>query len=202
MGDELVAKALADDAAGVACRDTIGRHVFGDDGICADDGAVTDVHAGQHGDVLPDPHVAADDGIPLVREVGEGGRDLFPAVAEEVEGIGRGAVHAVICAVHDELNAAADGAEFADNELIPQKRIVMGDALFKLVGGALVAVIGVLPHFDVGAGDGRAHEADGAHGRVGVDGVRVGAVLHSELLINCVRPPKARRAGVWSAARI
>ena len=54
--------------ARVARRDGIGRDIACHHGICADDRTVPDVHAGQHGNVLPDSHIISHNGIPFERQ--------------------------------------------------------------------------------------------------------------------------------------
>ena len=127
----------------------------------------------EHRDVLADPHVVAYHRVPLKGELFQGGGYLLPSVAHEVEGVGGDAVHPVVGPVHHKLNAPGNGAELADDELVPQERIVMGDMVLKLLRTVDVIVVGVLPYLDIGSGDDVFQKTDLFDRLVGVDGVGV-----------------------------
>lgn len=175
-GDSLLVKALADDARGVAGGDAVGRHVFRNDGICPDDGAAADMHAGQNGHVLPDPHVVFHHGVALQGQIAQGGRRFFPAAAHDIEGVGGDRAHAVVGAVHDKFHPLADGAEFADDQLVADKFVVVGDVLFKPFGAVAVVVIGVIADDDVRPRDGVFDKTDTWDIFVGEQLVRVGSL--------------------------
>lgn len=152
--DRLIVKAPPQQPCRVSGNDGIGFDVAADHTVCADYRAVADMDAGEDNGVLPDPHIVPDDGVALERQLAELGCELLPAAAHDVERIGAHAAHAVVCAVHDELNALCDGAEFADDELVAQKLIVVRDMLLKAFR-ALVIIIGIVaynyirPRYDV-----------------------------------------------------
>ena len=52
---------VLDEPCRVASHDGHGRHVVRDDAVGADDGAVADAHAGQHGGIDANPHFVFDD---------------------------------------------------------------------------------------------------------------------------------------------
>ena len=89
------------------------------------------------------------------------------------QGVGGDAVHPVVGPVHHKLNAPGNGAELADDELVPQERIVMGDMVLKLLRTVDVIVVGVLPYLDIGSGDDVFQKTDLFDRLVGVDGVGV-----------------------------
>ena len=64
--DGLLVKAPADRFGRNAAHDSVGLHVFGDDGPRADDRSVADMYAGQDHRLVPDPDVAADHDIPFI----------------------------------------------------------------------------------------------------------------------------------------
>lgn len=81
------------------------------------------------------------------------GHDLFPAVAEYLEWIGGDAGNFVVGAVHDELDAAGQGAELADDQTVADERKVVEDVAFEILRILRVIVIGVLPDDDMWIGN-------------------------------------------------
>ena len=107
-------------------------------------------------------------------------------MAHEVEGVGGDAVHPVVGPVHHKLNAPGNGAELADDQLVPKRGVVEEDvALLKLRGVFQVVVIGVVPHVDVGGGDDVFQET-GRLVFVGKDRVGVWNVKHVLFLLGVV----------------
>ena len=152
---EFVVESLADEFGGVPCHDGIGRDVACYDRICPDDGAVSDVDAWENRHILTDPHVVTDDGIALERKVALGRGVLLPC-AEDVEGVSGGRVHLVVRPVHHEFNAGGNLAELADDELVADKVVMVGDVPLKI----LVGNIGEIAHndvlvFDIGLDEGQ-----------------------------------------------
>ena len=75
---------------------------------------------------------------------------FLPAMAEDVERIGREARHCVIGAVHDEARALGDGAEAADDQPVADERIVVQHALLdEAVRPVRIVVIGEIADLDV-----------------------------------------------------
>ena len=187
-------KATADDFCGIPPDDVIGGHVLCYERIGADDRPVADVHAGHNGRILPDPDVVADDGIPFQGQIGKGRRGFFPAAAHDIEGIGRRRTQAVIGAVHDEFDTPRDGAEFADDQFVAEKRIVMGNVPLEIFRPFRIVVIGVSAHFDTGTGDNVFDETDARHGRIGNDGVGIGTAARQRqfLLMHENFPPSVQ----------
>ena len=157
------------------------------------------MNAGKDGHVLSDPHVVSDDRIALERQVRKTGRESLPAAAHDVEGVGRDAVHAMVCAVHDKLDAPGDGAEFSDDELVAQKFIVMRDMRFKILRALRVVVIGIRSNGNIRAGNDVFDENDLPDGRIRVDAVRIRS-CHKRLL--SLRQRSYSCAGASKAARI
>ena len=60
----------------------------------------------------------------------------------------------MVGAAHDEFHAAGDGTEFPDGQMVPELRPVEEDVVpLKGRGVHGIAVIGVVPHGDVGGGN-------------------------------------------------
>lgn len=79
-------------------------------------------------------------------------RELFPTAAHNVERISRDAVHPVVCAVHNELNALCDRAKLSDDQLVSQKLIVVSDMVFKFLRAIHVIVVGIVADNNVRSG--------------------------------------------------
>ncbi|MNN91256.1 hypothetical protein D3C81_2093420 [compost metagenome] len=77
--------------------------------------------------------------------------------------------------VHDELCAAGDGAEFADNQLIPDEFIMVGHTAFKRDGLVRIIIVGVISGDDIRTGDGIFDEPDLPNIGVRINGIRVGS---------------------------
>ena len=87
---------------------------------------------------------------------------------------------------HDELCPRGDGAELADDQLVPKFGVVEEDVtLLKLRGVFQVVVIGVVPHVDVGGGNDVFQET-GRLVFVGKDRVGVWNVKHVLILLGVV----------------
>ncbi len=128
---------------------------------------MTNLYARHDRDFIAQPDVVADDGIAFVGQIAGLGRGFFPAVAEDVEGVGGETFVGMVGAVHDELAASGDGAEFADDEFVADKGEVVQDVAFEVLGVFWIVVVGVVADLDVGVGDGVFDEADlgkSAHG--------------------------------------
>ena len=92
----------------------------------ADDSPVPDGHAGQDHGLIPDPHVVAHDDIALV--VPGRGNVLYiraPFLKEQGKGVRGQGPQRVIGAVEQELRAAGDGAELADDQSLVIDGIVV-----------------------------------------------------------------------------
>ena len=75
---------------------------------------------------------------------------VSPCPAEHLEGVGADAAGPVVGRAHDELGPGGDGAELADNEPVPELRIVEQDVvLFKPRRVHRIVVVGVIPDLDV-----------------------------------------------------
>ena len=168
---EFVVESLADEFGGVPCHDGIGRDIARYDRICPDDGAVADVNAWENRHILPDPYVVSDDGIALERKVALGGGGLLPC-AEDIERVSGGCVHLVVGPVHHEFHAGGNLAELADDELVPDKVVMVGDVLLKV----LVGNIGEIAHNDVLVFDGGLDEGQCLHVGDRLDDVWVGSL--------------------------
>jgi hypothetical protein len=59
----------------------------------------------------------------------------------------------VVGAVHDELGAGGDCAEFPDDQLVADERIVVQDVLLEIGEDIGVVVVGELSDFDIGSSD-------------------------------------------------
>lgn len=141
---EFVVELLADEFGGVPCHDGVGRDVACYDRICPDDGSVAEVHAGEDCGVLPDPYVVTDDGIAFERKVALGRGVLLPC-AEDIEGVSGGCVHLVVSPVHHEFHAGSNLAELADDELVPDKVVMVGDVTLEI----RIGDVGEIAHNDV-----------------------------------------------------
>ena len=75
--------------------------------------------------------------------MGYGGERVAPITAHDIERISCRAVHAVVCAVHHKLHPFGNRAEFADNQFIADKIIMVGDVMLKL-GGIVAVIIGII----------------------------------------------------------
>ena len=167
----------------IAGDDRIGRHIVRHHGFGGDDGAMADFHAGQDHRLHADPHIAADHRVAahLLRPCRRV-KALFPAMAENVERIGRKAGHGVVGAVHDEARAFGDGAELADDQLVADEGIVVQHAFLReFVRPVRVVIIGEVADLDVRRRHQRLQEADALVHRdrmldAGVGSVHVGSV--------------------------
>ena len=83
------------------------------------------------------------------------GRGLLrPHTAKHLEGVGGDAADAVVGGTHDELDPGGDGAEFTDDEPVPELRVIEQHVVSLKAGGVNgVIVIGVVAYGDVGGGD-------------------------------------------------
>ena len=168
---EFVVEPLADEFGGVPCHDGIGRDVACYDRICPDDGAVSDVDAWENRHILPDPYVVTDDGIALERKVALGRGGLLPC-AEDVERVSGGCVHLVVSPVHHEFHAGGNLAELADDELVADKVVMVGDVPLKV----LVGKVGEIAHNDVLVFDIGLDEGQSLHVGDRLDDVWVGSL--------------------------
>lgn len=175
---QIVIETLSDNLAGISPGNAVGGDVFRHHRICGNDGAVTDMDAGHHRNILSDPYIVAHYGVALKRKVIQRGHGFFPAAAHDVEWIGGNAAHPVVGAIHDKLDALGDGTEFSDDELVAQKLIMMGDVLLKALRAVDVVVVGIVAHKNIGTGDDILNKADTFDRFVGVDRIRIRAVLH------------------------
>lgn len=152
---KLPVEARLDGAAGVSACDGVGRDVLCHDRVRRDDCAVADVDARHDAALAPEPHVVSDDGVALARQLREVRRRvLFPSSAENVERICRNARKPVVRASHDELRAARNLAELADDEPVAELGIVEEDvALLEQLGRVRIVVVGVVAHKNVRRGD-------------------------------------------------
>ena len=119
------------------------------------------MHARQD-DALPaDPHVAADDDIPLERKLAEVRRRVFrPCPAEHRKGIRRHAAQTVVRRAHDKFHAGGDRAEFADHQPVAEFRVIKKHVvLFKASRILRVIVIRVVAHENVGCSNNIFYEA-------------------------------------------
>ena len=67
----------------------------------------------------------------------------------------------MVCAVHDKLNALADGAELPNDQLVPDKLIVVSYMGFKVLApGGRIVVVGIIAHLNVGTGNDILNVAD------------------------------------------
>ena len=86
--DGLIVETFPDGSCRVADHDGVGRHIFCDDSLSADDGTVTNGDAGEDGGPLANPYIVADSDISMRRRVpGEGCR-IRETPAQHVERIG------------------------------------------------------------------------------------------------------------------
>ena len=151
-----------DDLAGIAGDDRVGRHVAADHRARRHDRSVADLHARQDDCFHADPYIIADDRVapdlaaPALRI-----EAFLPAMAEDVERIGRKAGHRMVGAVHDEARALGDGAEAADHQPVADERIMVQHAfLDETVRPVGIVVIGELADLDIRRVDQRLQEAD------------------------------------------
>lgn len=80
----------------------------------------------------------------------------------------------MVGAVHNKLYPFADGAEFANDEPVPNECIMMGYMGLKvLAASGSVVVVGIFADLDRGAGDDIFNVADAGNVLIGMDGVRV-----------------------------
>lgn len=79
------------------------------------------------------------------------GRERFPSAAQDIERIGRDAVHPVVRAVHHKFDPPCDGAEFPDDEPVTQKFSNVRHVLFKSLRAVHIVIVAVLSNNDVGA---------------------------------------------------
>ena len=126
--------------------------MFGNRRVGSDDGAVSNMDAGHNCHVLSNPHVIADDGIAFL---GQFGKMLLvhalPLLQNGGKGISANGVHVVICRIHDEADVFAQGAEFADNQLVPKFLVMIQDAVFFKIFHALFSfVVGEIPDLNIG----------------------------------------------------
>ena len=140
------------------------------------------MHAGKDGYVLTYPHVVAHHSVAFNRQIFKRGRNPLPSAAHYIEGISAGAVHAVVCAVHDKFNALAYRAELAYYEFVAYKFVVMGHVLFKIFRAAVV-IICVIADDYVGTGDYIFDKTETADIFVGKYFIRVGPASHKEHLL-------------------
>lgn len=97
-----------------------------------DDRAIANMNARENRDILPNPNVISDNGIPTKRKIGRRWRRLVPA-AKNVERVGRHRVHLVVCPVHDEVHACCNLTEFSNDQAIPIEIVVMRDVFFEIL---------------------------------------------------------------------
>ena len=102
-----------------------------------------------HSHMLADPNVIADNGVALQRQLIFHRRNGAPPVsAHYVKRIGGHTVHPMIGAVHDELDALGDGAEFPDNQFVADEIIEVCDMLLELIGTVYIIIVRVIPDDD------------------------------------------------------
>src|SRR5207249_446435 len=106
----------ADEPGRVAAGDRVVGDVVDDDRACRDDRSVSDVDAGHHDGLVPDPDVVAHDGVAATGQAGDEVEVFGPGAAHDGKGKGRGTVHAVVRSVHDEADALGKGAELPDDQ--------------------------------------------------------------------------------------
>ena len=111
------------------------------------------MNAGEYHGVLADPNIVSDDGVALERQLAELGCKFFPAAAHDVEWICTHAAHTVVCTVHDEFNALCYRAEFADDELVTQKLIVVRDVRLEVFSAVRIVIISIVTDDNVGPRD-------------------------------------------------
>ena len=112
------------------------------------------------------------------------GRDrLLPKAAEDGEGVGGHAGKPVVGGAHDKGGPCGDGAEFADDQLISELRVIEQNIVFLKPGGIRrVIIIGVISHQNIGSLDHVFQKAGGPE-LVGEHLVRAWNMTHIVLLI-------------------
>ena len=77
---------------------------------------------------------------------------LTPDAAKHIEWVGGNAADTVVCGPHDEFGTRSDGAEFPDNQPVPEFRIVEQDIVpLKACWIVGIVIIGVIaPNIIVG----------------------------------------------------
>lgn len=159
-GHAVRGESLPDGAGRVAANDGVRGNIRNDHRAGRDDGAVANVHSGHDECVISYPDIIANDRISLVGKVARLGHDLFPSMAENLERIGGDAGELVVGTVHDELGAASDGAELADDQLVANEGKVVENIALETLRVIGIVVIGVLPNDDVRISYGVLDEAD------------------------------------------
>lgn len=152
---QLRVKSLLDESRRVSAVNSVRRNILHHHGIGGDDCAVSDLHAGHDDALAPDPHVAADDRVALVRKLRHVRRRVFcPSAAKDVEWIRRGAADAVVCRAHNKLRAGHDLTGIPDHEMIAELRVVEQHVVpLKSRRVNRVVVIGVVADRDIRRGD-------------------------------------------------
>lgn len=118
----------------------------------------------------------ADDGIPFAFFTQGHSLEIFrPAVAKNRERKGGQGVHAMIGAVHDELDSSRESAEFADDQLVADKIVVVKHVAFEVLGVFRIVIIGVVTNFYVGVFNGVLYEADPLKAIQRVFNIRIGS---------------------------
>lgn len=171
-----VGEALLQRLGRVATDHGVGRHVAGHHRARGDDGTVADLHPRHDQRLVADPHVVADQGVALVGELRQVGHVVFPATAEDLEGVGGEAGELVVGAVHDELHPARDGAEAPDHQAVTDEGEEVEHVALEVLRILRVVVVGVFADLDLRVAHRVADEADLGEARHGVRVARVGAV--------------------------
>lgn len=92
------------------------------------------MYARHDGDVLSYPYVVSHHGVPFQRQfVLYRGYHAAPISSHNVERVGRGTVHAVVGAAHNEIHTFGNGTEIADNQSVFYEFIEVRDVFLKLV---------------------------------------------------------------------
>jgi len=103
-------------------------------------------------------------------------------MAENLERVGGNAGNLVVRPIHNKFNAPGQGAEFANNQPVANKRKMVEHIALKIFRILRIVVIGVIPDQDIGIGDSIFDKAHLGKSRHGVLILRAGAV-HGDLLV-------------------
>lgn len=142
-------EALPDRLGWIAANDGIWRHIGYDDRARRDNGPIAYFDPRHDERLVADPDIIADDGVTLERQVAGCRHDLFPAVTEDLEWVRGYAGNFVIGAVHDEFDAAGDGAELTNDQPIADEREMIEDIALEVLRVFGIVVVRVIANDDI-----------------------------------------------------